>query len=465
MGVDSLLRHVVRGAAGYVELRWQRRTGSAFEVTGGRVRLADRSLVEGVAVRTLVDGAWGCAATAEISERGIGRALAQARRAAAAVAVGVRARRVAGLAPAALSTLDFTGPGFLALEAMGVADKLGRLVDIERRLAAASKRLLSAEVRYTEYLEEKAIVTSDGADCRLRLAQPELVLSAIAEKGGERAGIERGAGVSGGWDALFGHPALADAIEQVAATSVDLLGAGYPRAGPSRVILAPALVGMLCHEAIGHTVEADLVQSGSVAAGKVGMQVASPLVTLSDGAGGAASAGAAGNIPFDDEGVAARDTVIIRAGRLENYLHDRESAARFGAVPGGNARAWSYLDEPLIRMRNTWIAPGQARLADMVADMDEGYLLEGLRNGQADTNGEFMFGCTHVWEIRKGKKAKLLQGTTVSGMAFDVLRSVDAVSDDFRWDMGIGHCGKGQHAKVDAGGPYIRCELQVGGRS
>lgn len=464
MGVDSLLRHMVRGAAGYVELRWQRRTSSAFEVTRGRVGLADRGLVEGVAVRTLVDGAWGCAATSEISERGIGKALAQARRAAAAVAAA-GGRRVARLAPARLSTLDFTGPGFAALKAMPVADKLGRMVELERRLAAASQRLLATEVRYTEYLEEKAIVTSDGADCRLRMAQPELVLAAIAEQGGARAGIERGAGVNGGWDELFGHPSLADAIEAVAATSVDLLGAGYPRAGRHRVILAPALVGMLCHEAIGHTVEADLVQSGSVAAGKIGMQVASPLVTLADSAGGAASAGAAGNLPFDDEGVAAADTTIIRAGRLENYLHDRESAARFGAVPGGNARAWSYLDEPLIRMRNTCIAPGQSRLADMLEGMDDGYLLEGVRNGQADTNGEFMFGCTHAWEIRKGKKTCLLQGATVSGMAFEVLRSVDAVSDDFRWDMGIGHCGKGQHAKVDAGGPYIRCEVHVGGRA
>lgn len=465
MSVNGLLRHMVQGASGYVELRWHRRTGSLCEVTQGRVRMADRSLLEGVAVRTLVDGAWGCAATSDVSERGIGRAIAQARLAAAALTGHGGRARAARLASARLSTEHFVGPGFAELEAMPLADKLGRMIDLERRLAAASARLLAAEVRYTEYLEEKSIVTSDGADCSLRMAQPELVLSAIAEQDGRRAGVERGAGVNGGWSDLFGHPSLADAIEEVARTSVDLLGAGFPRAGRSKVILAPALVGLLCHEAIGHTVEADLVQSGSVAAGKLGMPVASPLVTLADTAGGPAAAGAAGSLPFDDEGVAGTDAVIIRAGRLENYLHNRESAARFGATPAGNARAWSYLDEPLIRMRNTYMAPGDAQLADMLAGMEDGYLMEGVRNGQADTNGEFMFGCTHVWEIKNGRKAALLQGTTVSGAAFDVLRSVDAVSNDFRWDLGIGHCGKGQHAKVDAGGPYIRCDVRVGGRA
>jgi TldD protein len=463
MTVRSLLRHLVQGAGGYVELRWHRRTRSVFEVTQGRVGVADRALVEGVGVRILADGAWGCAATWDVSEKGIRKAIGQARSSAAAL-LG-HARRVPGLAPASLSTVDFVGPGFEELAAMRLADKLGRMIDLERRLAGASTQLLAAEVRYTEYLEEKAIVTSDGADCSLRMAQPELVLSAIAEKDGQRAGIERGAGVNGGWADLFGHPSLAGAIEEVARTSVDLLGARFARPGRARVILAPALVGMLCHEAIGHTVEADLVQSGSVAAGKIGMQVGSPLVTLSDTAGGPCAARAAGNAPFDDEGVTSAETVIIRAGQLENYLHNRESAARFGVIPAGNARAWSYLDEPLIRMRNTYMMPGQTRLEDMMAGIDDGYLMEGVRNGQADTNGEFMFGCTHAWEIRDGKKAALLQGTTVSGMAFDVLRSVDAVSDDFRWDMGIGHCGKGQHAKVDAGGPYIRCDLNVGGRA
>ena len=75
-----------------------------------------------------------------------------------------------------------------------------------------------------------------------------------------------------------------------------------------------------------------------------------------------------------------------------------------------------------------------------------------------------MFGSSHVWKIEKGKKSSLLREATLSGIAFDVLKTVDAVSEEFLWDLGTGHCGKGQPAKVDAGGPYIRCEINIGGR-
>ena len=80
-------------------------------------------------------------------------------------------------------------------------------------------------------------------------------------------------------------------------------------------------------------------------------------------------------------------------------------------------------------------------------------------------NGEFMFGCSYIWEIKNGKKTNLLREATLSGIAFDVLQTVDMVSEEFQWDLGSGYCGKGQPAKVDAGGPYIRCMINVGGNA
>jgi TldD protein len=147
-----------------------------------------------------------------------------------------------------------------------------------------------------------------------------------------------------------------------------------------------------------------------------------------------------------------------------SYLHNRETAAHFGVEPTGNARAWEYADEPLIRMRNTYIEPGSQTLEEILASTPDGYFLDGARNGQADSTGEFMFGVERAYRIRNGKLAELLRGVTITGNAFEVLQSVDAVSRDFLWDLGSGHCGKGQPAKVDAGGPYIRCRAIVGGR-
>jgi len=464
MSMKSMLQHLLQDQPGHLELRWHRRQSTVLVAQKGRVDVARRSLSEGVGVRTLLDGSWGFAATADTGEAAIRRAIAQAQSNAGELARR-RGKRRLELARAQLAHGDSLSAGFEELQGMTLGDKLGQLVDLERQLARASQHMHSAQASYTEYCDEKAIVSSDGACCALRAAQAELLLWAVAQKDGQQASAGRGAGVSTGWRSLLEHPTLVQAVDEVAALAVDLLAAPHAPAGRKRVILAPSLVGLLCHEAVGHTVEADLVQAGSVAAGKLGEMVASPLVTLADTGGAGPAPGAAGCLPFDDEGVAASETVIIREGRLQAYLHDRESAAAFGAAPAGNARAWHYADPPLIRMRNTYLAPGRDSLEDMIAGVEDGYLVEGAGNGQADTNGEFMFGCTHLWELKKGRKGRLLQGASLSGLAFDVLRSIDAVSTEFRWDLGVGHCGKGQPAKVDAGGPYVRCEVNVGGRA
>ncbi len=193
--------------------------------------------------------------------------------------------------------------------------------------------------------------------------------------------------------------------------------------------------------------------------------VASELVTLVDSGPAVIGAHYAGGVVLvDDEGVPTGRTVVIENGILKSYLHDRESAAHFGVAPTGNARAWQYDDEPLIRMRNTYLEPGERSLDEIIASVDDGYLLKGAGNGQADANAEFMFGVQEAYEIKNGRIGRLLRGASISGDAFEVLSSVDMVSSDFEWAIGNGHCGKGQAAKVDGGGPHVRCEVVVGGR-
>lgn len=461
--MKDTLQELVAGRQGFVELRFHKRISNSFMAQKGRVDVANNSVTAGVGVRALVDGAWGFAATADLSKQAINRAIDQAQRNAAALAKARKSDKIQ-IARANLSKQDFVGEGYDELLAMPISGKLGKVVDFERALAGSSANMHTARCRYNEIIEEKAIVTSDGAACSLKIAQPELSVVALAEKGGERATASKGAGVSGGWSCLFRHPSLDNMIDETAKIAVDLLDAKYPEGGQKTVILSPAVVGLLCHEAIGHTVEADFVKSGSIAQGKLGTEVASPLVTMADSGCETIAGYAVGNLPFDDEGVATENTIIINKGKLASYLHNRETAAEFGVAPTGNARAWLFNDEPLIRMRNTYLLPGNDSLADMIAGLDDGYLVEGAGSGQADANGEFMFGTGYVWRIKNGQKVELLREATLSGIAFDVLKTVDAVSREFRWDLGTGYCGKGQAAKVDAGGPYIRCKITVGGR-
>jgi TldD protein len=449
---------------GFAELRYHSRKTRSVAVEKGSVDQARMSEHTGVGVRALIDGTWGFASTDRLEAGAVRRALDAARRAARASAAG-KAERVPDLPRVPLARGRFESDGYEELAARPMEASLDFVMRLERRARSASAAIQSASCQYTEVFEEKGIVTSDGAKAWTRLVRPELRLSVVAQKDGE---IQRGAesvGATGGWRCLF-HSAPAEALaDRAAKQAVDLLAARYPEGGRKTVILSPAIVGLLTHEAIGHTVEADFVASGSCAAGKIGRRVASELVTLCDSGASEFYDGAGGTLPVDDEGVLTQRTVIIENGVLKSYLHDRESAARFGVAPTGNARAWEYADEPLIRMRNTYIEPGAATLAEMIAGIEDGYLLDKPANGQADANGEFMFGVRQAYRITNGKLGPLLRGVNISGTAFDVLQTVDAVGNEFHWDLGAGHCGKGQPAKVDAGGPWLRCRAILGGRA
>jgi TldD protein len=362
-----------------------------------------------------------------------------------------------------LAVGDFAEPGVSDVLERPMEEKLKLALDTESRVRAAASAIQTASCGYNEIFTEKAIVTSDGASASFKLIRPEFRVSAVAERDGSMSSGYESIGVTGGWECLFRDPAQT-LVDKAAKTAVDLLDATIPEGGKSTVILSPSIVGLMVHEAVGHTVEADFVMSGSVAKGKLGTRVASDLVTLCDSGRSELVNGAGGCIPVDDEGVIAGETVIIKNGLLNSYLHNRESAAHYGVAPTGNARAWEYADQPLIRMRNTYIRPGNQSLDEIIASTEDGYLLDGPRNGQADATGEFMFGVQRAYRIKNGQIGAVHRGVTLSGKAFDVLQTVDAVSNEFLWDLGSGHCGKGQPAKVDAGGPYIRCEAMLGGQ-
>jgi TldD protein len=239
---------------------------------------------------------------------------------------------------------------------------------------------------------------------------------------------------------------------------------GYCTPGEHEVILDSRLAGILAHEAIGHTCEADIVLAGSVAGEHVGDMVASEKVTLVDYAERGPDGNGSIAIHVDDEGTPCRDVTIIEDGVLKTFLHNKETARDMGAEPTGNARAYEYSDEPLVRMRNTAIAPGDDTLKEMIASVDHGYYLVRPTNGQADSTSEFMFGVGLGYEIRDGEITGAVRDTTIAGVAFDMLKTITHVSDDMTWSKG-GMCGKKQLIPVGMGGPAIKCRINVGGRS
>ena len=237
----------------------------------------------------------------------------------------------------------------------------------------------------------------------------------------------------------------------------------HAKAGFHDVVLDADLAGILAHEAIGHTTEADLVMGGSVAKDYLNEMVANELVSLTDYAHSVDKKLCPVPVFVDDEGTKAKDVKIIENGILKKYMHNKDSAHELDMELTGNARAFKYSDEPLIRMRNTAISRGKDKLQDMISSIDNGYYLTKTSNGQADSTSEFMFGVVMGYEIKNGKLGQAIKDTTVSGIAFDVLKTVTMISDEMVWSSG-GMCGKKQLIPVGMGGPAIKCKLNIGGR-
>lgn len=336
--------------------------------------------------------------------------------------------------------------------------------EIDDYVAQTYPKLKSRTIHYTEDSMDKIIYTSDACDGHVTYPRCYIYVIMDAETpDGKPIELFKAFGGVGKFDDYFNLEEMKPEIEELYRSVMKKSEGVYATAGYKDVILGGFMTGMLSHEAVGHTTEADLVRGGSVAGPSLNKRVASDLVTMIDFAHTAFGEEAPLPVYMDDEGVEAKDAVLIENGILKGYMHNRESAALLGMEPCGNARGWAFSDEPLIRMRNTAIVPGTSKLEDMIASIDDGYYLVNSTNGQADLTGEFMFGVSEGYEIKNGKLGRALLDTTVMGVAFDMLKTVDMVGDKVTWSSS-GFCGKKQPMPVGMGGPALKCKITIGGR-
>jgi TldD protein len=450
----------IRQEAGYLELRRHELRKSRVMMVDGHLTTHSHTSEGGVSARAYRDGYWGFAA-----ESGAGDA-------AAAVRVRAQADRLARAMARFGPRRQFDLPGgshrgehqfrgrapWSASEAV---DCLGGLYTLcrQRYPDLKSIRLLLGDEHHRKWLS-----TSRGGESLASIQRAMLYVVFSVDDAGQRP-VEL-------TEVFSCKGSLADlqiAPEQIVPTLDQLhrhllakREAVPARGGQCTVVLGPELAGILAHEAMGHPCEADLVLGGAVTGHLLGRPVASERVTMVDFAHSVDGAEAMCPVYVDDEGTPARDVVLIERGVLRALMHSRETAARLGGAPTGSARAYGPADEPLIRMRNTAILPGTDKLDDMIAGVDDGYLLLKTGNGQADSTTEFMFGISLGYEIRGGRIGRALRDTTVSGSAIKVLQSVDAVSDDMQWNCS-GYCGKKQLMVVSMGGPALRARAHLGG--
>jgi len=410
----------------------------------------------GFGIRVLVGDAWGFASSADVTEAEIDRAAALAVEIARASAL-VPGKPV-DLGPPIKSTGNYITPVEIDPFSVGIEAKLGVLLDADRIIRrntgvkVSEGRVISVRHRKTFANTEKALLKQTIYESGDTIAATAVSNNEIQVRSYPDAFGCQG---TAGWEYIV-NKKFVDNAERIASEAVALIDADVCPSGETSLILGSSQLALQIHESCGHPAELDRVYGTEAAfAGRSflttdkldALQYGSPLVNLT--ADSVCPTGL-GTFGWDDEGVAASSTPLVRGGEFSGYLMSRETATQLGRQTNGCMRADGWNRIPLIRMTNVSLEPGTWALEDLIADTAEGIYMETNRSWSIDDMRlNFQFGTEIGYEIKNGKRTRLLRNCIYSGITPEFWNSCDAICNEKDWKLwGTPNCGKGEPMQV-----------------
>jgi TldD protein len=448
----------VQGRCSYAEARHVDRREESLSVRAGRVDDIASGAAEGIGVRVRVGGGWGFAATRNVSANGADAAFARA----LAIAEAQPAAPARPLAPVSPARGHWASPHQIDPFDVSLEDKLDHLFAAEAALRTGDERIVRTVAGARAWRERKTLASTDGAACTQELAASGAGVAAWATDGSELQVrsyplAHGGLFAAAGWEHVLALD-LAGHAPRVAQEALELLDAPDCPEGVTTIVLGGEQLALQIHESIGHALELDRILLGEasyagtswVAPGDLGsLRYGSDRLTI---VADATTPGALGSFGWDDEGVPARRYPLIAEGVLRATLSNRESAASIGLdASGGCARADGFARQPIVRMTNVSIEPGDGgSLEDLIADTEEGLYLETNRSWSIDDRRlQFQFATEVGREIRGGRLGRLVRNPSYAGITPRFWGSLDAVCGPEDWRLwGLTNCGKGEPGQV-----------------
>ncbi|MFB6392007.1 TldD/PmbA family protein [Polymorphospora lycopeni] len=439
--------------ARYADARLMHRRHESMSARNGEVEQLGQSEDAGIGVRALVGSSWGFYAVPELSDAAARAAGARAAEIAAASATVPG--RDSGLIPVDGRSGSWASPCEIDPLTIALSDKGDLLVRATETMRANGADL--AEADYQVWDTTKWFVSSEGhrVDQRVRECGGGIRATAIGAGETQRRSYPSSSGHYGtqGWE-LIGAMDFDAHAARIAQEARELLTAPQCPAGETTLILGGEQMALQIHESVGHAIELDRILGWEAAfagtswldLGQLGsLRYGSELMNVTIDP---TIPGALGSFGFDDEGTPASRRDAVREGRWVGVLAGRDSAAAAGLDYAGSVRAdgWSRL--PMVRMTNVGLEPGPHTLEEMIAATDDGVLMDVNRSWSIDDQRlNFQFGCEIGWEIKNGRRGRMLRNPTYTGIGPLFWRSMDMLSSEtFAW--GTPDCGKGQPGQV-----------------
>ncbi len=442
--------------AEYVEIRAQKLSKTMLTLKDGNVEAAKQGIENGAALRVLTKGAWGFASVGTLDTESLKEAVSDACKMAKTASSKLKN-------PIKLAKTKAVEDKIIAKprkdpSKVSVEDKISMTLAMSKVILNYDNRLKGCTIDYMDLTGKNYFINNEGTYIEQDKLYVWSRITATAKEADIFTFSREEIGSTAGYE-VFDVETPEVVGERTAKRAIEQLKAKTPKGGTIPVILGPNVVGVFVHEAFGHLAEADLILSGSILSDKLGKKIASETVTFYDDG---TINGAFGSFKYDDEGVLAQKTLLVKDGVVVGLMHNRETAHKLNSKPTGNARAEDFRVEPIIRMRNTFMEPKDHSFEELIEDIKNGYYFKSFRGGQANLDGTFQVGIQEAYEIVKGELAKPIRNASISGNTLETLLKIDAVGKDF--ELWPGRCGKGQTAFMCDGGPHIRVrEVLVGG--
>ncbi len=459
--LEEVLQHARDLGAQFADLRVAEGSGTGISVQDGVADRVTTGHAAGAGIRVLVDGAWGFAPTNSVTREELLRCVEDAVSMARTASPNVTdPGMVAAIEPVEDST---AGDFRIDPREVPLQDRVSAIYELEKLAREHDPRIVNTVANYRDSAGSAITANTVGTYLERSAVRCGVNVHVTAQEGEVRQTASKNRSNALGYE-LMADLDPEDFSLRAARQAVGLLAARRAPAGKFDVIVDSLICGLLVHEAFGHNCEADAVWSGqSILHDKIGQQVAAETVNIYDDP---TLLHLNGGFRYDDEGVPACKHALVEDGILQGYLHSLETAARFGVRPEGSGRAQGYSFPPIVRMSNTYIAPGDWAFEEMLADTKRGLYLKGGHWGYVFTaRGQFTCHVENAYAIEDGALGQHYRNVCISGLTLETLQKVTAVGKDLTFELG-GMCGKdGQSASVDSGGPHVRIsEVVVGGQ-
>jgi len=340
--------------------------------------------------------------------------------------------------------------------------KIEMLKDLDCFIRKIDSKIKQVKLVLSEKAQHVKIINDTGSFIEENRTYTSLIIFIVAFKNSK---IETGYSVisgSAGYE-LFEETDIKKEAKRVAESALKLLDIDKKITGLMPAVISAEAGGTMIHEAVGHSLEADLVQKEvSVFKGKIGEKIANDIITVIEDPTIPLKRG---SYNYDDEGVKSKKNILIENGILKSYIHSRITAKRDGVLSTGNGRRESFRHVPIPRMSNIYIAPGKGKAEDLIKDTKKGIFIKKMGGGQVNTvTGDFIFEIKEGFAIENGKITYPVRDATLLGNGPEILKRIDAVCDDLGFESGT--CGKdGQGVPVSDAQPTIRVpEILIGSK-